>query len=314
MKTSERDYNQAEIKIISEIMAGEQEASKHPFYEEFKEAYAVFCPDSERHIEEVWDKLIAGYRVQLGNADLAMKKSTNREYLDTINDNPHFLEAVAMIQGDGGLVVPERQELALWSGGYALSLKIREIGYCPLEGTPFGGLLDKLKVTWEWKREGGLWNLLSAAFVGGYEGGRAHIYFRTVDEMSVLYEQELPMLTQAAGRVIVMHPILQQGTQPVEVGYDFQKKTAMAIGVARENNVFAYKAPDLQTGIQSKGFLPYEALTQMLGRQTGSANKKVYLSYRSDKFIPNHAPFAREDEQTSGFDSQKEEREKYWKK
>ncbi len=315
MKTSERDFNQAEIKIISEIMAGEQEASKHPFYGEFKEAYAVFCPDSETHIEEVWDKLIAGYRVQLGNADLAMKKTTNREYLNTINNNPHFLEAVTMIQNDGGLAVPEDQELALWSGGYALSLAIRKMGYCPLEGTPFGGLLDNLKVTWEWKREGGLWNILSAAFVSGYEAGRrAHIYFRTVDEMSVLYEQELPMLTQDEGRVIVMHPIFQQGTHTAEVGYNFHKKTAMAIEVARENNVFAYEAADLQKGMRNTGFLPYEALIEMLGRQGYQANNKVYLSYRSDKFIPNRAPFAREDEQTSGFESQKEEREKFWKK
>lgn len=315
MKTTERDFTQAEIKIISEIMAGNEEALNHPYYPKFKEAYAKFCPKGEAHIAAVWNKLIEGYRVQLANADLAMTKTTNRDYLNTVNNNPHFLEAVEMIRDDGGLAVPAGQELALWSGGYALSLAIRKMGYCPLEGTPFGGLLDNLKVTWEWKREGGLWNILSAAFVGGYERGkRAHVYFRTVDEMSVLYEQELPMLTQDEERVIVMHPIFQQGTDTAEVGYNFDARTAMAIEVARKSNVFAYKARDLKKGIRDRGFLPYVALLEMLGRQGYAANEKVYLNYRSDKFIPPQAPFAREDEPTSGSDSQKEEREKFWKK
>ncbi len=314
MKASQKDFTQAEIKIISEIMAGERAALEHPYYSRFKEQYEQFCPVSKVRIETIWNKLIEGYRTQLANADLAMTKRNNQEYLNTVNSNPYFREAVEMIQEDGGLAVPEEQELALWSGGYALSLAIRKMGYCPLEGTPFGGLLDNLKVTWEWKREGGLWNILSRAFVGGYEKGRrAHIYFRTVDEMSVLYEQELPMLTQDAGRVIVMHPIFQQGTHTVEAGYDFSRKTAMAIEVARENSVFAYEAKDLRNGIHNAGFLPYEALLEMLGRQGYAANQKVYLSYRSDKFIPGHAPFAREDERTSGFDSQKEDREKFWK-
>lgn len=315
MKVSEKDFTPEQRQIISEIMAGNRKACEHPFYYDFEEKYMEFSHKDEAHARGIWNRLIEGYRVQFDRAQLAIGKDSNREYLETINDNDWFKNAVAMIQADGGLAVPEDRELALWTGGYALSLAIREMGYCPLEGTPFGEILDNLKVTWEWKREGGLWNILSSAFVRGYEKGRrAHIYFRTVDEMSVLYEQELPMLTQDADRIIVMHPIYQQGTQTAEVGYDFHSKTALAIGIARENCVFAYKAGEVESGIKTEEFPPYKALLEMLGRQGYSANEKVYLNYRSDKFIPGHAPYAREDEQTSGYDSKKEEREKFWKK
>lgn len=311
MNAKENDFTQEQRTIISEIMERNEEACKHPFYSEFVKKYMDFSHKDETHIRDVWNKLIEGYRIQLGRAQSALNTATNEEYLDTINGNEHFINAVAMIQRDAGLVVPEGKELALWSGGYGLSLQIRSLGMCPLEGTPFGNLLDTLKVTWEWKREGGLWNILSAAFVGGYEKGRrAHIYFRIVDEMSVLYVQELPMLMRDADRVIVMHPIYQQGTQTAEVGYDRSAKRVMSIGVNKENCVFAYKAQEFNESVQEA----YDALTEMLGREGYAANKIVYLNYRSDKFKPGKAPFAREDEPTSGYGSQQEEKQKYWNK
>ena len=311
MNASEKDFTPEQRQIISEIMEGTKEAHEHPFYPEFEEKYTEFSHKDQAHIREVWSGLIDGYRIQLDRAQLAMDKDTNEEYLETINDNEHFKKAVAMIQRDKGLVVPEGKELALWSGGYALSLKIREMGFCPLEGTPFGNLLDTLKVTWEWKREGGLWNILSSAFVGGYERGRrAHIYFRIVDEMSVLYVQELPMLMQDADRIIVMHPIYQQGTQAAEVGYMKNAGAVTSIDIKKENCVFAYRAQEFNEKVQEV----YNALDVMLKRQGYAANPQVYLNYRSDKFIPGHAPFAREDEPTSGYGSQKEAKQKFWNK
>ncbi len=311
MNAKEKDFTQEQRTIISEIMEGSREAYEHPSYSEFVKKYMDFSHKDETHIRNVWDALIEGYRIQFDRAQLAMDMDTNEEYLATINDNRHFKNAVAMIQRDAGLAVPEEKELALWSGGYELSLQIRNLGMCPLEETPFGNLLDTLKVTWEWKREGGLWNILSAAFVGGYERGRrAHIYFRIVDEMSVLYVQELPMLMRDADRIIVMHPIYQQGTQAAEVGYDRSAKRVMSIGINKENCVFAYKAREFNESVQET----YDALTEMLGRESYTANKIVYLNYRSDKFKPGHAPFAREGEPTSGYGSQKEAKQKFWKK
>lgn len=310
MNAKESDFTQKQRDIISGIMERNEDACTHPFYSEFVEKYRDFSHKDEKHIKGVWNELIEGYRIQLGRAQSALDMDTNEEYLDTINGNEHFINAVAMIQRDAGLAVPADKDLALWSGGYGLSIQIRRLGMCPLEGTPFGNLLDTLKVTWEWKREGGLWNILSAAFVDGYKGKRAHIYFRIIDEMSVLYVQELPMLMRDPNRIIVMHPIYQQETMTEEVGYDRSAKRAMSIDIDKKSCVFAYKAQNFNENVQEA----YDALTEMLGRGSYAANKLVYLNYRSDKFIPGRAPFAREDEPTSGYGSQQEAKQKYWKK
>jgi len=326
MKVDKSKFSEDEINRITEIMKTKEERERenkqemspleHPSYHVFQNSYKDFCNADDRRIEAIWKELIEGYRIQIKNADLAMQKSTNKEYLETINNNVHFINAVKMIQEDGGLAVPESMELALWSGGYDLSVKLRSMRLCPLEGTPFGNMLDTLKVTWEWKREGGLWNILSAAFVNGYEQGKqAHIYFRIVDEMSVLYEQELPMLMSNPERVIVFHPIYQQGTEVSEVGYIFDTETPTAIVLSPENRVFAYMAKDLVNEMKGPGgFRPYTALEQVLKRSGYETNQKAYDNYRSDKFIPGHAPFAREDEPTAGRESQREARNKFWNK
>lgn len=313
MKVSKEKFTTDEIICISEIMNGRKAPIDHPSYSIFLQKYREFCPADENHIRGVWNELIEGYRIQLDRANSAMTKSTNREYLDTVNHNSCFLNAVKIITRDGGVTVPTNEKLALWSGGYGLSVAIRDMGFCTLEKTPFGNILDNLWITWEWKREGGLWNILSAAFVGKYEQGReVHIYFRTVDEMSVLYEQELPMLMDGPERQIVFHPIYNQGNVISEVGWIKAEKRAISIDLKPDNCVFKYLSRDLRSQMNSAEFEPYNALLDMLKRPEVKANKQVYLSYRSDKFIPGQAPFARDEEPTSGYDSQKEERQKFW--
>lgn len=314
MKTTRENFTQPEVEMISEIMANNKLASEHPYYQNFKTEYAKFYSGDESHIEAIWNELIEGYRVQPDNVRLSSSAKNNKEYLDIINNNPHFIQAVKMIKGDKGLMVPQDKELALWSGGYELSVIARKIGFCTLEGTFFGNLLDNLKVTWEWEREEALWNILSKSFVEEYAiEKQVHVYFRNVDEMCVLFEQELSTLMKDDERVIVMHPIYNLGTQTKEVGYNFSEKRATTIDVEEKSRVFAYKASDLKENIFQKGFLPYEALISKIGISPNS-NQKVYVCYRSEAFIPGHAPFAREDERTSGFESQKQERAALWGK
>lgn len=315
MKVSKDKFTPDEIQCITEVMERKKVPAEHPAYPVFLQKYSAFCPADENHIMGVWNELIEGYRIQLKNAEDALKKATNREYLNTVNSNPHFRNAVDIIKRDGGVRVPANEKLALWSGGYALSVAIRDMGFCTLEKTPFGNILDNLWVTWDWKREGGLWNILSAAFVEEYEPGReVHIYFRTVDEMSVLYEQELPMIMGGPERQVVFHPIYNQGTVISEVGWIKEEKRAESIVLSPNNCAFRYLSRNLGAQMSSTDteFEPYKALLDTLKRQNIKANRQVYLSYRSDKFIPGRAPFAREDEPTSGADSQKEERQKYW--
>ena len=118
------------------------------------------------------------------------------------------------------------------------------------------------------------------------------------------------MLMEDADRIIVMHPIYQQGTQAAEVGYMKDAGAVTSIDIKKENCVFAYRAQEFNEKVQEV----YNALDVMLKRQGYSANPQVYLNYRSDKFIPGHAPFAREDEPTSGYGSQKEPKQKFWNK
>lgn len=120
------------------------------------------------------------------------------------------------------------------------------------------------------------------------------------------------MLMDGPERHIVFHPIYNQGSVTSEAGWIKAEERAVSIALSSDNCAFRYLSRDLRTKMNSKEFEPYRALLDMLKRPGVKANKQVYLSYRSDKFIPGHAPFARDEEPTSGYDSRKEERQKYW--
>lgn len=107
------------------------------------------------------------------------------------DDNPHFDAFAELLQSYLDIPYPN---LALWSGGFAVSDYARKRKHCTtLESTILGGTLDRLELYNDWKCIGPLWNTISRKFVEqGY--GVAKVFLRVHAPDSVLYRQEVPML------------------------------------------------------------------------------------------------------------------------
>lgn len=175
--------------------------------------------------EELWKRLLDGYRIQKEKHKAASSKIKRyldenrgavelpegyyRDFLNEITNN-EFFKRIVEIAADN-LRVPAGKSLALWTGGMQVCRQLRkpELGdkLCVLESTDFGEILNTVPVTGTWIREEGLWNLVSKKFVEQYEGEWAHIYFRNVNEVSILFSQELEELKKKNVKV-VWHPLV----------------------------------------------------------------------------------------------------------
>jgi hypothetical protein len=89
------------------------------------------------------------------------------------------------------LRVTPGQRMALWSGGFDVSVYAEGRGFSTLEHTAAGRVFEALELYSDWAIIGEFWNALSRAFVDGAQG-EVHVFMRTHDPTSVLLAQEVP--------------------------------------------------------------------------------------------------------------------------
>lgn len=174
---------------------------------------------------ELWMCLLNGYHIQKDKHEAAsqeikkflkekpdaleLPENLYSDFLKEITDNKFFTRIVEIAAEH--LRVPDGKSLALWTGGIQVSRQLQKAELadklCVLESTNFGEILNTVPVTRNWIREEGLWNLISKKFVEQYEGEWVHIYFRNVNEVSILFAQELKELKKKNVKV-VWHPLI----------------------------------------------------------------------------------------------------------
>lgn len=188
------------------------------------------------------------------------------------SDNEHFIE-FAKVLGTG-LEAETMRDIALWSGGIDLSKLAYDCGKMPLEHTVLGRFLDTHLLISVWEKEAPLWNIISRKFIE-VNNKPVHVYFRLIDDASVLMRQELPHFRQVhRGQKIIWHPIACDGAKKdCEVGLD-----GNLICIASRNQGFYNQINAIQ------------ALENKL-RLITRVNAKAFQHANSEIFQPNHPPF-----------------------
>lgn len=317
MRLSDRDLNMYKNNGTAKTMEAsienfETEARNHPFYGQFVKEFRNKLNIQEEQSDKLWKKLLQAYKVQ-GKRVPGIRENNNittiDQYMTAINDNKDFkdwVDEVCSLCGNA-LKVPEGNELALWTGGYAVSKEAQDLGYCTLEKTLLGDIFNRLPVTVNWDREEALWNILSKKFVSQYKGKRVHIYFRNVDEYCVLFLQEIPMIKEKHPPIeVVWHPLITNHNQISEVGYvrentgfmgpngTMQIKTC-AINLDKNNRLFCCKSDQID-----ENKIPFIALAQQIRKASPVENNFTLTHFRSEIFHPDHAPFAQDSERFVG--------------
>lgn len=154
----------------------------HPEREEFLNIFATFT--SSATADAAWNLTIRGIQQQRQQNIANRKHDPNQYYADLANQIASYLAGVS--------------PLALWSGGIAVSLYARSLGYTTLESTQAGKVYDGLKLFENFSTLGPLWNNLSRQFVRNMTG-EVHVFMRVYDPSSVLFRQELPELSPMIG-------------------------------------------------------------------------------------------------------------------
>ncbi|MEU2949979.1 hypothetical protein [Streptomyces xanthochromogenes] len=163
--------------------------------------------------DAAWQLVLGGLAEQGRLNDEAMAKFTERqEQRDHRASNTWYQELVQLI---GDYLEIDRPTMALWSGGIDTSVYARSKGHTPLEATPFGGVVDKLSLTKDWKLKTPMWNVLSKAFVNRARGP-VHIFLRAYNPDSVLIAQEVPQLRV----VMALNPAVKLIWHPVYTAAD----------------------------------------------------------------------------------------------
>lgn len=225
MKIKGREFNEQEIasmeKIIDDGDTGRY--TSHISYPEFVNKCRQNSMGNKAN--DLWRYLLDGFRIQkpmhekasdkikaLLDANpkaLELPEGTYETFLHEITDNQFFVQVVELIEDN--LKVPAGKEMALWTGGIQVSRQLQTPGLadklCVLESTGFGEVLNTVPITGTWIREEGLWNIVSRKFVEQYTGATVHIYFRNVNEVSILFAQELVELKKKKVKV-VWHPLV----------------------------------------------------------------------------------------------------------
>jgi hypothetical protein len=160
-----------------------------------------------------WQLVLGGIAEQGQLNDEAMATFTDRqEQRDHRASNSWYQELVKVV---GDYLDIDTPTLALWSGGREVSDYALAKGHTPLESTPFGGVVDKLTLTSDWKLKTPMWNVLSKAFVNRARGP-VHIFLRAYDPDSVLIAQEVPQLRV----VMALNPAVRLVWHPVYAAPD----------------------------------------------------------------------------------------------
>lgn len=187
------------------------------------------------------------------------------------------------------LKVQESRELALWSGGIDLSDFSFQAGCCPLEETALGNFLNTNPITSLWELEAPLWNIISRTFVLNYQGRVAHVYFRLIDDTSVLMRQEVPMLIK--NKIgIAWHPVINTYAQNTssEIGTDGSQ--LLSFTTTNDKVEITNKLRSCGKGMALSKAINF--LCAQLKQAKFKINMRVFSSANSEMFEPNHPPFA----------------------
>jgi hypothetical protein len=168
----------------------------HPEWPRFQEAFLALGMGAEG-VERVWEQTLKGVKHQ---EHLSAAGKPDRA-------NPFFAR-VAQAVAPFLKIEQGRGPLALWSGGYDVSKYAQQQGYSTLESTPAGRVFAALEL---YKDPGAvvpLWDHLSEQFVKQNAQGPAHVFLRTHDPLSTLYQREAPALTRLdPDRGVTWHPL-----------------------------------------------------------------------------------------------------------
>ncbi|MFE7530178.1 hypothetical protein ACFU7Y_31335 [Kitasatospora sp. NPDC057542] len=163
--------------------------------------------------EIAWQLVLGGIAEQGQLNDEATARFTERQdQRDHRASNSWYQELVKVV---GDYLEIDTPTLALWSGGREVSDYALAKGHTPLESTAFGGVVDKLTLTSDWKLKTPMWNVLSKAFVSRARGP-VHIFLRAYDPDSVLIAQEVPQLRV----VMALDPAVRLVWHPVYAAAD----------------------------------------------------------------------------------------------
>jgi hypothetical protein len=133
----------------------------------------------ESDVEELWQLTVQG-------VDWASRPGLAREEK---KQNPYYPRIAERFKS--ALVVRQGERLALWSGGYDVSMYAQDRGFNTLEVTRAGKVYDQLKLFKNFSPLGELWNQISREFVV-HAQAEVHVFLRSFDQSSVLMREELP--------------------------------------------------------------------------------------------------------------------------
>ncbi len=176
----------------------------HPHYGEYKDR-CLRAQLDQKFIRDSWVFIIQGLELQ---AQLKKQGAMNAP------NPPLALFGQLVAANVKGLMLPggmgQQTKMALWSGGLAVSIHVRKLGYETLESTVYGAILDSMTnptfKIWlgdkTWGPQGKLWNIISAEYVRAVAEVRdtMHVFMRTHDLESVFYREELVNWQKAKGK------------------------------------------------------------------------------------------------------------------
>lgn len=189
MRLKKTDEDNAKKTMDIYITNENSDIKAHPSYRRFVDELKK-AGTNEDTSEELWEMLISGFRDMHNRGDSS------------------GFERFAKISAELGLLSTGKEELALWSGGFQMSILAQKFGYCTLEKTIIGKILDSTPFTSLWDAEKNLWNQISTEFINAYEGTVVHVYVQVGDDASVLSRQEIPQLKKMGkDECVHWHPI-----------------------------------------------------------------------------------------------------------
>ncbi len=141
--------------------------------------------------ESAWQLLLGGVAEQEELNQRSADKSIDSTERRTIRASNTWYRELVNLVGDHLKI--NTLTLALWSGGFDVSVYAHEKGHTSLEFSRLGKIMDQLELNADWKLQAPLWNVLSTAFVERATGP-VHVFLRAYNPDSVLIAQEIPQL------------------------------------------------------------------------------------------------------------------------
>lgn len=294
MRLTGQQVEEARNSLDPYITGDDKIVVDHPSYERYK-AQLVEAGKAPAVIQTSWELLIEGFR--------ALFKSPEHQKSEA-EDRSFFLDFSEYV-GEQGFLDTNGKPLALWSGGFDMSRIAQRMGYCTLEATVIGKVLDSTALTSLWNLESKLWNEISREFVERYikkyedkkQTPIVHVYFQTVDMKSVLERQELKQLSEArAEGGLRFHPIYLSGGAAVRGEIPDDKLFSVYSEVGRGPNYDSINLNEPGKGPVNYGITwkecAQEALQEKLRQRPYCVVRRAIESANADSFNPRRAPYA----------------------